>query len=68
MTEEERRQADNFCNAALNRTAAQMALPLNLIDLMNFEPIIENVVQKGLPELQREILFLHIKEKPRREL
>ena len=45
-----------------------MALPLNLIDLMNFEPIIENVVQKGLPELQREILFLHIKEKPRREL
>lgn len=68
LTEEERRQADNFCNAALNRTAAQMALPLNLIDLMNFEPIIENVVQKGLPELQREILFLHIKEKPRREL
>lgn len=68
LTEEERSRADHFCNEALNRTAAQMALPLNLIELMNFEPVIENVVQKGLPELQREILFLHIKEKPRREL
>lgn len=45
-----------------------MALPLNLLDLGPFTPILENVVHKGLPELQREILFLHIKEKPRREL
>lgn len=68
LTEDERKRADEFCNAALNRTAAQMALPLNLLDLGPFTPILENVVHKGLPELQREILFLHIKEKPRREL
>jgi len=68
LSEDERRHADQFCNEALNRSAAQMALPLNLIGMGNFAPIIENVVYKGLPELQREILFLHIKEKPRREL
>lgn len=68
LTPEERRQADEQCNAVLNRTAAQMVLPLNLVELTNFGPIIENVVYKGLPELQREILFLHVKERPRREL
>jgi hypothetical protein len=26
------------------------------------------VAEKGLAEIQREILFLHVKEKPRREL
>lgn len=68
LSPDERARADQFCNEALNRTAAQMAPALNLIDLKHFAPIIENVVQKGLPGLQREILFLHIKERPRREL
>ncbi len=68
LSDDERKRADEFCNAALNRSAARMALPLNLLEMENFGPIIENVVYKGLPELQREILFLHIKEKPRREL
>lgn len=68
LSEDERKRADDFCNEALNRTAAQMSLPLNLLDLGPFAPIIENVVYKGLPELQREILFLHIKDRPRREL
>lgn len=68
LSPEERAKAEEACNEALNATAAQMALPLNLLELENFGPIIENIVQKGLPGVQREILFLHIKEKPRREL
>lgn len=68
LSEDERKRADEMCNAALNRTVSQMELPLNLIDMENFKPIVENVVHRGLPELQKEILFLHIKDKPRREL
>ena len=68
MTEVERKAADEACNEALNATAAQMVLALNLIDLGAFGPIIENVAEKGLPQVQREILFLHVKEKSRREL
>lgn len=66
LTEPERRRADEACNAALNATAAQMVLPLNLIEMENFGPIIENVVKKGLPEIQREILFLHIRDRKKR--
>lgn len=66
LTEEQRRQADEACNAALNATAAQMVLALQLLELQNFGPIIENVVRKGLPEIQREILFLHIRDKRKR--
>ena len=65
---EKRRQAEESCNAALNATAARLVLAMNLIPLGDFAPVIENVVTKGLPEVQREILFLHIKDKPRREL
>ena len=65
LSPEGQAQAREACNAALNATAAQILLPLNLLELENFGPIIENVVRKGLPELQRELLFLHVKGKPR---
>lgn len=68
LSEEERKAADEACNEALNATAARLVLALNLIDLGTFGPIIENVARKGLGEVQREILFLHVKEKSRREL
>lgn len=64
----ERKAAEEACNEALNATAAQLMLALNLLDLGKFGPIIENVAAKGLPEVQREILFLHVREKPKREL
>ncbi|MGI6254322.1 MAG: DUF5685 family protein [Acutalibacter sp.] len=63
LTPEERKAADEAMNQALNATAAQMLLAFQLIDLENFGPVLENVVEKGLPEIQREILFLHIREK-----
>ena len=68
LTQEERRAADTACNEALNATAARLVLAANLIEMGQFGPIIENVAQKGLAEVQREILFLHIREKPKREL
>ncbi len=67
LSQEERGAADKACNEARNATAARLVLAVNLLDLGAFGPIIENVAQKGLGEVQREILFLHVKEKPRRE-
>lgn len=68
LTDEERRAADGACNEALNATAARLIQAADLLDPGPFGPIIENVAKKGLGEVQRKILFLHIKEKPRREL
>lgn len=68
LSEEERKAADTACNEALNATAAQLMLAANLIEPGPFGPIILNVAEKGLGEVQREILFLHVKEKPKREL
>lgn len=67
LTEDSRKKADEACNAALNATMAQMIPALNLIEMEHFGPIVENVVKKGLPEIQREILFLHVKEKRKKE-
>ena len=66
LSPQERKAADEACNQALNATAAQMVLAFNLLDLQGFGPILENVVLKGLPEIQREILFLHVREKRRK--
>lgn len=68
LTPEERAAAELRCNEVLNATAAQLVLAANLLELQNFGPIIQNVAEKGLAEIQREILFLHVKERPRREL
>lgn len=67
LTEKERSAAEEACNAVLNATASQMILALNLLDLEGFGPIVENVAVKGLPQIQKEILFLHVKQKSRRE-
>lgn len=68
LSPEERSSAEGQCNEALNATAARLALAMNLLEPGRFSPIIENVVAKGLPQVQREILFLHVREKSRREL
>lgn len=69
LTEEERKGADLACNQVLNATMAQMLPAFHLVDLEVFGPILENVIEKGLPQVQREILFLHVRDpKVRREL
>lgn len=66
LTDADRKKTDEACNEILNATLARMLPPLNLIDLENFGPIIENVARLGLPEIQREILFLHVRDRKRR--
>ncbi len=68
MDPAQREAAERACNQALNATAVQVVLAANLLELKNFGPIIQNVAEKGIAQVQREILFLHVKEKPRREL
>ena len=65
LTAAEKQNAEEFCNNALNFTLSMLLPPLHLIEMVNFGPIIENVAEKGLPEIQREILFLHVKQKSR---
>lgn len=67
LPEADRERARDYCNEALNANVARMILPLNLLTLEPFGPIVENVIKKGLPEIQREILFLRVKEKRRRK-
>lgn len=58
-----KKQAEEACNEVLNRNIAGMTQPLQLLELGDFERIVENIIKKGLPRMQQEILFLHIKEK-----
>lgn len=67
MTKEQRDAADAECNAVLNQTMARLIPAANLLQAGQFSGILENVLHKGLPEIQREILFLHVREKKRRE-
>lgn len=59
----EKEHAQTVCNEVLNRNIARMIPAFNLLDLCRFGTIIENIIKKGLPEIQRELLFLHVKEK-----
>ncbi|MGN0479697.1 MAG: DUF5685 family protein, partial [Hominenteromicrobium sp.] len=63
LSEEQRASADRECNAVLNGSLARMRPAVNLLPEGEFTGIIENILNLGLPEMQREILFLHIKEK-----
>jgi hypothetical protein len=45
------------CNATLNMCLSQAIAALNLIEFHHFASIIQNVVMKGLPEMQRTLLF-----------
>ena len=63
LTPEQRRAADEECNACLNLDAARIGAGMNLIDFGRFAPIIENVVVFGLPRMQYEMFTLHTRRK-----
>nr|WP_319487946.1 DUF5685 family protein [uncultured Caproiciproducens sp.] len=50
-------KARNYANQVLNLTLSQLAAALNILDLDHFDTIINNVIFKGLPEMQKELLF-----------
>lgn len=61
-------KVDEECNRILNHNVAQLVPAVHLLDLGRYGSIVENVIEKGLPEVQREILFLHIRDKDRTNL
>lgn len=67
LSPEERKKADEECNAVLNASLARLLPAANLLPSGKFTRILENIFEKGLPEMQREILFLHIKKEKRHD-
>ena len=59
LTDARREALAEGCNEVLNRNFARMFPAFQLLPLERFEGILENIVKEGLPEMQREILFLH---------
>ena len=56
-------QAASRCNGVLNLTLSQAVAAIGLADFSCFGPIIFNIVQKGLPAMQKELLLKFKKEK-----
>ncbi len=55
--QEEIGKARENANLALNATLSQLTAAFNILDLQHFGPILQNVIFKGLPEIQKELLF-----------
>ncbi|MBQ2668874.1 MAG: hypothetical protein IJF56_09640 [Clostridia bacterium] len=66
LPEDRRKAADLECNAVLNASLSRLIPAANLLPTGQFSGIINNILNQGLPEIQREILFLHVKDKKRR--
>lgn len=64
---ETQERIDRECNEILNYTVSRINAALNLLNLQRYGTIIANVSQLGFAEVQREILFLHIREKKKKE-
>lgn len=47
-----------YANEALNITMSQITSAFRLLEFIQFGPILENIVFLGLPQMQKEILFL----------
>lgn len=56
-TQEEFGKVKENANLALNSTLSQLIAAFNILDLQHFGSILENVIVKGLPEIQKELLF-----------
>ncbi len=67
LTDEEFEEYEEKCNESLNFTVSMLISALNLLDLGRYESIIENIVTKGLGQVQKEILFLHVHVKKKKE-
>ena len=57
VSAEEIAQAREKANQTLNATLSQLLAAFHILDLQHFGPILFNIVSKGLPEIQKELLF-----------
>ena len=62
-TPQELEKAKAYCNEVLNMTLSQAVGAFQLLEFQQFGKILSNVIFLGLPEMQRELLFLKEKEK-----
>lgn len=62
-----RDEIDRYCNEVLNNNVAMINGAVNLLELGRYNNIIGNVSMLGMGEVQREILFLHVHSKNKRE-
>ena len=56
-SEQQIKEAKESCNGALNLCVSQIIASVNLLSFYQYGPIIGNIVEKGLPEMQRMRLF-----------
>lgn len=58
-SEEQKKEALLYANGILNLSMAQISGAFELLEIQNtvFGPILRNIVQQGLPQMQKEILF-----------
>ena len=54
---EKLRSAKSSANEALNMTLARLDAAFQLLNFNCFAPVIQNVILKGLPQMQKELLF-----------
>lgn len=46
-----------YCNGLLNQTMAHIVAAYNLMDISSFKDIIDNIINIGMPEMQRAVIF-----------
>lgn len=56
-TAAERQQAREQANRTLNATLSQLLAAFHILNFRHFSPILLNIVSKGLPGIQKELLF-----------
>lgn len=53
----QRNEVNKYCNDVLNQTISQIILSFNLLNLSDFNGILNNIIFKGMPMMQKQILF-----------
>ncbi|MCH3971828.1 MAG: DUF5685 family protein [Oscillospiraceae bacterium] len=56
-TEEELQKVREKANASLNLTMSRLYAAFNLLPLNRFASILRNIVEQGLPQMQKQLLF-----------
>lgn len=68
LSEELQEKIEINTNEILNNNVAMIIPAFNLLSSHRYENIMRNVFEKGLPQVQKEILFLHVRDKERKKL
>ena len=68
IDEIKQKEIDTTCNEILNNNVSRVISAFNLLELNRYRGIADNILSKGLAQVQKEILFLHIREKERKKI